>query len=269
MPANELQKAKSHTVEGQTAFPVASRILYKDDQCVVVNKLCGEAAEGAGAGMADLPALLAGALDAEAPDASKKNGLFLPAAVHRLDVPVSGCCLFARTPRALAFLNNAFSQSSNWDGETKRESLIEKHYWAITEIPPNGKKVPDSAELVHWIKTDPRTNKSTAFDEVGADMKKGILRYRILGRGDRYLFFDVELITGRHHQIRAQFAKMGLHIKGDLKYGSKRSEKDGGIRLHAHSLSFPDPSANGKRISVNALPPLKDNLWEAFLQFVH
>jgi 23S rRNA pseudouridine1911/1915/1917 synthase len=263
MPTNELRQAN-----GQEASLAASRILYTDDQCVVVNKLCGEAAEGAGAGMADLPALLSAALNAAAPDTPPKNGGFLPAAVHRLDVPVSGCCLFARTPRALAFLNSAFSQSSNWDGESKRESVIEKHYWAITEIPPHGRTIPDSAELVHWIRTDTKTNKSTAFDEVGADMKKGVLRYRILGRGDRYLFFDVELVTGRHHQIRAQFAKLGLHIKGDLKYGSKRSEKDGGIRLHAHSLAFPDPSSPDKRIKVDALPPVQDNLWNALLQFV-
>ncbi|MDR0877184.1 MAG: RNA pseudouridine synthase [Treponema sp.] len=254
--------------EGQGVPALSERILYKDAECVVVNKLCGEAAEGAGKGMADLPVLLADALAAPEKDNPQGRGGFLPAAVHRLDVPVSGCCLFARTPRALAFLNTCFSQSSNWDGETKRENVIEKHYWAITEIPPNGKIVPGSAELVHWIKTDPKTNKSTAFDEPGADMKKGILRYRILGRGDRYLFIDVELLTGRHHQIRAQFAKIGLHIKGDLKYGSKRSEKSGGIRLHAHSLSFPDPSSLEKRISVTALPPVRDNLWDSLLECI-
>jgi 23S rRNA pseudouridine1911/1915/1917 synthase len=231
----------------------ASRILYADECCAVVNKLSGEAVEGAGPGMTDLPRLLAGALAAlKAPLAAES--LALPAAVHRLDVPVTGCALFARTPQALAFLNAAFAGGSGG---------VEKHYWGITENSGGALPVPESGELVHWIYFDKRKNKSIAYNEPGPGRKKAALRYRLAGRGQRYLFFEIELVSGRHHQIRAQFAAAGLCIKGDLKYGAKRSEKNGGIRLHARSLAFPDPAGGGGRISVLAEPP-QDNLWLAF-----
>jgi 23S rRNA pseudouridine1911/1915/1917 synthase len=90
----------------------------------------------------------------------------------------------------------------------------------------------------------------------------------LAGRGRDYLFLEIELVTGRHHQIRAQLERIGLHVKGDLKYGARRSEKNGGIRLHARSFSFPDMAGNGKRIAVQADPPLQDNLWQAFQQAV-
>jgi 23S rRNA pseudouridine1911/1915/1917 synthase len=225
----------------------SSRILYQDENCIVVNKLPGEAAEGPGGGMTDLPQVLAAAYP----------GPPLPRAVHRLDVPVSGCLLFARNPRTLAFLSAAFSASGRRG--------VEKRYWAITETPPPSQEPAESGELVHWIHHDPRTNKSRAFDEPGPGRKKALLRYRLAGRGERYLFFEVELVTGRHHQIRAQFARLGLPVKGDLKYGARRSEKGGGIRLHARSLCFPNPTLKNETIQVTAPPPVRDSLWEAFL----
>jgi 23S rRNA pseudouridine1911/1915/1917 synthase len=226
--------------------PDVSRILYEDENCLVVNKLPGEAAEGSAGNMTDLPRLLAAAFP----------GSFPPAAVHRLDVPVSGCLLFARSPGALAFLGAAFSGNG---------PAIEKQYWAITELPPPAPELRESGELIHWIQHDRRTNKSAAFDEQGPGRKKAILRYRLLGRGERYLFFKIDLVTGRHHQIRAQFARLGLHVKGDLKYGARRSEKGGGIRLHARSLCFPDPAKKDVLIRVTAPPPIRDNLWDAFI----
>jgi 23S rRNA pseudouridine1911/1915/1917 synthase len=227
----------------------AARILYLSDACVVINKIPGEAVQGANQGMDDLPRILR-----EQIPATLKGRGFFPAAVNRLDVPVSGCCLFAYTPQALRFLNAEFAQGNG-----------EKQYWGIIEKPPLSLVVPEAGELVHWIKTDVKRNKSIAYDEPGPERKKGILRYRITGYGDHYLFMEIALITGRHHQIRAQLARIGLHIKGDLKYGAHRSEKCGGIRLHAYSLSFPNPSEKETMLRFTAMPPFQDRLWDFFL----
>jgi len=237
------------------AGELTGRVLYCDEHCVVVNKIIGEAVEGAGKGMADLPQLLAAELaspDYPVPEAA----LPLPTAVHRLDVPVTGCILFARSETALGFLNAAFS------GET-----VKKRYWAITEPSSHNELAfEDSGEipLVHWLQFDPRRNKSTAHDQPGPGRKKAILRCRLAGRGQNYLFLEIDLITGRHHQIRAQLERAGLRIKGDLKYGARRSEPNGGIRLHARSLSFPVPAGGSK--TAQADPPLIDNLWQAFME---
>ncbi|MDR0494274.1 MAG: RNA pseudouridine synthase [Treponema sp.] len=241
---------------------LGSRILYCDADCVVVNKIAGEAVEGAGWGMIDLPRLLTAELSAsDYPPALPMDALSLPTAVHRLDVPVSGCAAFARSGAALRFLNAAFSADA-----------VEKRYWAIVESSPDNPffSVPanDSVELVHWIQFNSRRNKSTAYDQPGPGRKKAIIRCRLIGAGQNYQFLEIELITGRHHQIRAQFERLDIHVKGDLKYGARRSEAHGGIRLHARSLSFPDPADNSRRISVQAEPPLRDNLWLAFEAFL-
>jgi 23S rRNA pseudouridine1911/1915/1917 synthase len=230
---------------------LSSRILHCDPDCVVVNKIAGEAVEGAGKGMIDLPRLLAALVGAE-------NASTLTA-VHRLDVPVSGCVVFARTESALRSLNAAFSGSA-----------VQKIYWAVVEMPQDNQDItlpgPEPEELIHWIQFDPRRNKSIAHNEPGQNRKKAVMRWRLAGKGTHYLFLEIELVTGRHHQIRAQLAHMGLHVKGDLKYGAKRSEQNGGIRLHARSLSF--PGQNGKRITVQAEPPVCDNLWQGFIDSV-
>jgi Pseudouridylate synthases, 23S RNA-specific len=225
------------------------RLLYQSAACVVVNKLKGEAVEGAAGGMVDLPKALSALLP----------GTELIEAVHRLDVPVTGCALFALTKDALVFLNDAFAGKS--------AAPVEKHYWAITEKPsrPLNENANSGAELVHWIETNTQKNKSFAYNENAPGRKKASLRYRITGEGENYLFLEIELLSGRHHQIRAQLAKEGLHIKGDLKYGAKRSEKGGGIRLHARSLSFPDPLKKDGRIRVTANPPEPDNLWQSMM----
>jgi 23S rRNA pseudouridine1911/1915/1917 synthase len=199
--------------------------------------------------MTDLPAVLAGQFDLDTGTA-----VCMPQAIHRLDVPVSGCCLFACTRKALSFLNAAFAR-----GECK------KTYRAVVEKPQPSAGIPDEGELVHWIKKC-KGNKSIAYDAEGPDRKRAILRYRILGEGKRYLFMEIELLTGRHHQIRSQLARVGIHIKGDIKYGARRSEKGGGIRLHAASLAFPEPF-RGERILISALPPRMDSLWAALPAF--
>jgi 23S rRNA pseudouridine1911/1915/1917 synthase len=165
--------------------------------------------------------------------------------------------LFAKTPRALTLLGRAFSR------ESEQPQVIKK-YWAVVETP--SQPLPPEAELVHWLSFDREANKSRAFTEDGRGRKKAVLRYKCVGRGDRYLFLEIDLISGRHHQIRAQLAARGLHIKGDLKYGSRRSEKDGGIRLHAFFLSFPCPAEPARTIAVSAPPPRLDPLWKALVE---
>ena len=247
------------------------RILYCDSNCVVVNKTAGESteelAEGSDTTMKDLPLLLSAELASpQWPAAANDNpGNILPkpVAAHRLDVPVSGCTVFARTRSCLQLLNEAY-----------KNNMVEKWYWAITEKPRNPalcKTGSEETELVHWLQSDLQKNKSFAYNEPDSKevmgRKKAVLRYRCIGEGNHYLFLEIKLITGRHHQIRAQLAKHGLTIKGDLKYGAKRSEPGGGIRLHARSVTFPDPSADngGKIITVQA-DPAPDNLWKAFMQ---
>jgi len=238
----------------QDAFPLERRILYQSAACVVVNKLKGEAVEGASGGMVNLQKELSALLP---------SNTALVEAVQRLDVPVTGCALFALTKDALVFLNDVFAG--------KDVSTVEKHYWAIAEKPsrPISENVISGAEIVHWIETNTQKNKSFAYNEKAPQRKKASLRCKKIGEGENYLFLGIELLSGRHHQIRAQLAKEGLYIKGDLKYGAKRSEKGGGIRLHARSLSFPDPLNKNKIIRVTADPPEPDNLWRSMMNVIN
>jgi 23S rRNA pseudouridine1911/1915/1917 synthase len=238
----------------ETDSGIEARVLFVNDDVIVVNKRAGEAMEGAGRGMVNLPKLLGERYGTK----EGKDEEFAPTAVHRLDVPVSGCALFARTPKALAFLNNVFSRNVYQGGRA------EKYYWAVVEKSKEACELAETGEMVHWIQTNTKKNKSSAYDKKTAIRKEGILRYRIKGTGENYIFIEIELVTGRHHQIRAQLAALALHIKGDLKYGAARSEKNGGIRLHARSLYFPDPSVPGNFIHVTADPPVMDRLWENF-----
>jgi 23S rRNA pseudouridine1911/1915/1917 synthase len=241
----------------QSGFP-EDRILVCNDDVIVVNKAAGEAMEGAGSGMIDLPALLKQYLAAV--KGSCLQGT--PEAVHRIDVPVTGCALFALNAGAAAFLGKAFSRPPRGEGG------VEKRYWAVVELSRSFSALPESGELVHWMENDIKKNKSIAYHKSREGLKEAILRYRITGEGTNYGFMELELVTGRHHQIRAQLAALGIHIKGDLKYGAKRSERGGGIRLHARSLCFPNPSAPDNAVPDNgikatALPPVMDALWEA------
>jgi 23S rRNA pseudouridine1911/1915/1917 synthase len=227
-----------------------SRVLLRAGAFCVVNKLPGESSES--------PFVL-------------EDGSSWTAA-HRLDVPVSGCLLLAplsgggssgKNPggKSLSFLSAAFARPP---GEG---ALVEKRYWAVAENPPSAftfDQAGEWTELSHWILTDTKRNKSIAYAEKKPGAKKALLRYRLAGRGDNYLFLEIDLLTGRHHQIRAQLAKEGLRIKGDLKYGARRSERGGGIRLHAAALAFPDPENTGEQVRVSAFPPVSDALWEAF-----
>jgi len=233
-------------------------MIYHNEACVVINKLPGESAEN----------ILSDIFRSKHIRLDNESDKFLKP-VHRLDVPVSGCLLLARTPEAAAFLGAAFAS---------RDIRVEKRYWAIVEKPETENALPEKGELVHWLGVNSKTNKAfvlppDAINEASTAkehkaFKKAILRYRIAGQGDHYLFLEIDLVTGRHHQIRAQLAALGLHIKGDLKYGARRNEKSGGIRLHAYSLAFPNPLNSGEIIQVKTQPPVMDSLWAAFSEAV-
>lgn len=180
-------------------------------------------------------------------------------AVHRLDQPVSGCVIIATDKDIFTELSRQFNAGT-----------IRKRYLAVVEKP----SLPlssDSGRLQDWITFDPRSRKARIVKEEDAkrfQAKKAIMEWKLIGEGDRYLFLTAEPKTGRTHQIRAQLAAQGLIIKGDLKYGAKRSEPAGGIRLHAHSVQFKDPTS-GDVVSITCDPPVMDPLWSAFLQKYH
>jgi len=218
-----------------------ANILYEDNHIIVVNKKAGELVQPDTTGDAALEDTVKAYIKEKY---NKPSNVFL-GIVHRIDRPVSGAILLAKTSKALVRLN-----------EQLREGGFHKIYWAIVE------KLPEKpqAELRHHIVRDSKKNRSMAHDKPVRDSKEAVLRYRTVKSGDRYHLLEVELITGRHHQIRAQLSKIGSPIKGDLKYGASRSNPDGGISLHARILSFKHP-VTGETLKVTAPVPTEDNLW--------
>ena len=221
----------------------ADDILYEDNHLLVVNKHSGDLVQPDPSGES--------ALEDQIKDYIKlrdaKPGRVFLGVVHRIDRPVSGAVVFAKTSKALIRLN-----------EMIRSGEIHKTYWAIVEARP----AMEEGTLTHYIVRDGRTNRSRAYDKPKADGKKAVLNYRVLGCSARYTLVEVELLTGRHHQIRAQLSKIGCPIKGDLKYGAKRSNPDGGISLHSRRVEFIHP-VRKEQVSITASAP-KDNLWEFF-----
>ena len=219
-------------------------ILYEDNHLLVVNKHCGDLVQpdpSGGSALEDQIKAFIKRRDA------KPGEVFL-GVVHRIDRPVSGAVLFAKTSKALTRLN-----------EMIREGRIRKIYWALTEQAPD----PLSGELCHYILRDGRANRSRACDAPKADAKQARLRYATLGAGTHYTLVEVELLTGRHHQIRAQLSKIGCPIRGDLKYGARRSLPGGGISLHSRSVEFEHPVRH-EPVAVTAPVPADDNLWALF-----
>ena len=217
-------------------------VLYEDNHIIIVSKNCNEIVQGDKTG--DRP------LSDDVKDYIKekyhKPGEVFLGVVHRLDRPVSGIVVFARTSKALTRLNEMF-----------RKGEVQKTYWAITqERPPQ-----DEGTLRNWLVRNEKQNKSYAYDTERPNAKLAVLDYRLIGHTDQYYLVEVDLKTGRHHQIRCQLAHLGCHIKGDLKYGAKRSNPDGGISLLARKVSFIHPVSK-KPIIVEAPLPA-DNLWSA------
>lgn len=220
-------------------------ILYEDNHLIVVNKRPSDIVQGDKTG--DKP--LGEELKEYIKEKYNKPGNVFIGVVHRLDRPVSGAVVFARTSKALARLN-----------EMVKERRIRKTYWAIV----SGNPPADGDSLVHFLRKNEQRNMSYAYDEPGAGRKKAELNYRVLAKSDRYYLLEVELLTGRHHQIRVQLAAIGCPIRGDLKYGYPRSNKDGSIGLHARSVEFLHPvSKEDLRIIA---PPPADKLWSHFVE---
>lgn len=168
--------------------------------------------------------------------------------VHRLDRPVTGVVLFAKTSKALPRLNKLFAEHEK----------VKKTYWAIV-----GNKPPkESGTLTHWLTRNEKTNTAKAYDREVPNSKMAVLDYKLIAISERYFLLEIQLHTGRHHQIRCQLAKMGCPIKGDLKYGAPRSNSDGSICLHARKLELEHPVTH-KLLSITASVP-KDALWQAF-----
>jgi len=217
-------------------------VLYEDNHLIVVNKLPGDIVQGDKTG--DKP--LSEVVKAYIAEKYNKQGAVFLGVVHRLDRPTSGVVLFARTSKALGRMNKLFSER-----ETK------KIYWAVVENKPPKQE----GKLVHYMKRNPKQNKSYAHEKEVPDSKKAILNYSLVKELNNYYLLEIELETGRHHQIRSQLSAIGCVIKGDLKYGAKRSNKDGSIHLHSRELTFVHP-VKKEEIKIVAKPP-SDAVWDS------
>jgi len=221
-------------------------VLYEDNHVIIVSKWAGEIVQGDKTG--DTP--LSETVKAYIKERHQKPGNVFLGVVHRLDRPVSGVVCFAKTSKALPRLNRLFAEHEQ----------VQKSYWAIV-----GNEPPSHEDrLTHWLTRDEKSNKARAYDREVPNSKKAVLDYRVVAKGDRYWLLEVQLHTGRHHQIRCQLAKIGCPIKGDLKYGAPRSNPDGSISLHARRLQFEHPVSH-EMIDVSAPVP-QDRLWQALTQ---
>lgn len=217
-------------------------VIYEDNHLVAVNKKASDIVQGDKTGDVPLSDLVKKYLK----EKYNKPGEVFCGVIHRLDRPVSGVVLFAKTDKALSRMNEMF-----------RARSIQKTYWAITGAKP----AQESGLLVHWLKKNDKTNKShaTKFEVEGA--LKSETEYKLIAASDRYFLLEVLPHTGRHHQIRVQLASMGCVIKGDLKYGAPRSNKDGSICLHARKLEFMHPVKKEPVTIIAEVPD--DPLWKA------
>jgi 23S rRNA pseudouridine1911/1915/1917 synthase len=218
------------------------QVLYEDNHIIVINKRAGDIVQGDKTGDKALSDIVKEYIK----DTYNKTGNVFLGVVHRIDRPTTGIVVFGKTSKALSRLNALFA---------KKE--VSKTYWALVKSPVEIKE----GKLIHWLKKNPKNNKSTVFPKEVKDSKKGILNYKVIRELENYSLLEINLETGRHHQIRAQLAKSGLPIKGDLKYGFDRSNKDGGISLHARKIEFIHPVKNEPLIIIAPVPD--DPLWEA------
>ena len=218
-------------------------VVYEDNHIIVVNKTSSEIVQGDKTGDTPLSEMVKQYLK----EKYNKPGNVFIGVTHRLDRPVSGLVVFAKTSKALPRLNEMF-----------RNGEVKKTYWAIVKECPKETE----GELVHYLVRNEKQNKSYAYDKEVKNSKKAVLHYKLIGHSQNYYLLEVDLKTGRHHQIRCQLAKMGCPIKGDLKYGSPRSNPDGSICLHARRVRFVHPVSK-QEIDVTAPVP-EGNLWHSF-----
>ena len=221
-------------------------ILYEDNHIIAVNKAVGEIVQGDKTG--DKP--LSDVVKAYIKEKYNKPGEVFLGVTHRIDRPTSGVVLFARTSKALTRLNEMF----------KKHDEIKKTYWAIVQ----GRPPMQEGHLENWLLRNERQNKSFVVKSETKDAKQASLAYRTLVQGDRYTLLEISLKTGRHHQIRCQLAALGCPVKGDLKYGAKRSNPDGGICLHARSVEFVHPVSKEDVLIQASVPD--EPLWKALTE---
>ena len=217
-------------------------VLFEDNHLLIVNKKSGDIVQGDKTG--DKP--LSDVVKEYIKEKYNKPGEVFLGVVHRLDRPTSGVIIFARTSKALERLNKML-----------RERTISKTYWAVVKNTPLKEK--DS--LIHFLKKNPKNNKSTVFTKETDASKKAILHYSVIKKLDNYSLLEIDLETGRHHQIRAQLAYIGSPIKGDLKYGASRSNKDGSIHLHARKILFTHPVSKENILFLAPIP--NETIWNA------
>jgi 23S rRNA pseudouridine1911/1915/1917 synthase len=220
-------------------------ILYEDNHLIAINKKASDIVQGDKTGDETLPDRIKAYLK----EKYQKPGNVFCGVIHRLDRPTSGVVLFARTSKALERMNKQF-----------REKETSKTYWVLTEQLPPG----NSGTLRNYLKKNEKQNKSYVHAHPVDGAKEAVLHYIVLASSDNYHLLDIQIETGRHHQIRAQLAAIGCFVKGDVKYGAKRPNKDGSIGLHARKLAFLHP-VTSEKIVINALVP-EDALWKYFEQ---
>ena len=219
-------------------------VLHEDNHLIAVKKLAGEIVQSDKTG----DVTLAEKVKAYIKRKYKKPGDVFLGIIHRLDRPVGGVIIFARTSKSLSRMNALF-----------REKEVSKEYWAIVEEKPPL----EEGELINWLKKNQEKNRSRAYEIEVKESKKAILNYQLVGRSKNYFYLKINPLTGRHHQIRVQLSFMDCSIKGDVKYGAKRTNKDGGIHLFAKSISFVHPIKK-ELLTISANPPV-DPLWNEFL----
>ena len=231
-------------IQGNSTF-FEDQVLYEDNHIIVINKKPSDIVQGDKTGDETLPDKIKAYLK----EKYDKPGNVFCGVVHRLDRPTSGVVVFAKTSKALSRLNEQF-----------RVKETNKIYWAVVENKPQK----NTDRLENYLRKNEKQNKSYVVNQDGKDVKKAVLNYKLLCSSDKYHLLEVTLETGRHHQIRAQLSHIGCIIKGDLKYGAKRSNTDNSIHLHARQLSFVHPTTK-EVISVVA-PVTDDVLWQWFQQ---
>ena len=221
-------------------------VIYEDNHLIAVLKKAGDIVQGDKTG--DVP--LSDMVKAYLKERYQKPGNVFLGVVHRLDRPVSGVVLFAKTSKALPRLNKMFAE----------HQAVKKTYLAIV-----GKRPPQTeATLTHWLTRNEKQNTARAYDREVPGSKRAVLSYRLVAESERYFLLEVELLTGRHHQIRCQLAKIGCPIRGDLKYGAPRSNPDGSISLHAWRLWLEHPVTH-QDITIEAPLP-EERLWQELMQ---
>lgn len=222
---------------------IESQIVFEDNHLLIINKKAGQLVQGDKTGDASLLDLIKDFIKKR----DQKPGNVFLGLVHRIDRPTSGLVIYAKTSKALTRLT-----------QMVKNREIKKTYWAVVAK----EMIPQSQRLVHYLHKNEKTNKSTVFIKPTENAKESILSYQIIKTLDNFQLLEVDLETGRHHQIRAQLSKIGVPIKGDLKYGSPRSNPDGGIHLHARRLEFIHPVTK-ENLVVVAPVPQNDSVWAA------